>query len=108
MAVIDERPEEKPRPSAADHVVGAVREMAHALHEERLFQSATKDAIEEGIHTARMGIRRGVRTLENATDDVILRVRRRPLQALTGVFGIGLALGIAVGWLTTKRRQRHA
>ena len=105
MAVtIAERAEASLKPSTADRVVDAVRHAAHASHEAQLLKSVARDAIEDGIHAARRGIRRGVREFEDVKDQAILGVRRRPLQTVAGMFGIGLALGVAVGWMIGRRR----
>ncbi len=96
--------ESKMMPTTADRVVNAVKRTAHASHEARLFKSLAQDAIEGGIHDAKRGIRRRIRQCEDMRDEAALRIRRRPLQSVGGVFGVGLALGIAAGWIIGRKR----
>lgn len=104
-----ETPEIEQKPSIGDRVVDTCRQAAHISHEARLLKSVAEDAIEDGVHAARRAIksvRRRVEDLGDLKGEAIHRVKRQPLQALGVTFGIGLALGLAAGWIVW-RPGRH-
>ena len=76
-----------------DRIVEACPEVAHI-----------EDAIEDGLHAAKRAIKSRVRAFENFKDEGVHRVRRQPLQAVGAAFGIGVLLGVAVGWIGSRRR----
>ena len=68
----------------------------------RLIKSLAADAVDDGVHAARRAIksvRRGVEDLGDLKDEAVHRVKRQPLQALSVAVGIGLVLGLAIGWI---------
>ena len=93
-----------------DRVVDAYRQAAHISHEAHLLKSVAEDAIEDGVHAAKRAIksvRHQVEELGDLKDDAIHRMKRHPLQAAGTAFGIGVVLGLAVGWIASRRRRHE-
>ena len=104
-----ETPQAEQKPTVGDRVVDAWRGAAHMSHEARLLKSVAEDAIEDGVHAAKRAIKsvqRRVEELRDLKDEATYRVKRRPLQAVGAAFGIGVAVGVAVGWIAYLRRRR--
>ena len=104
-----ETPGVEQKPTIGGRFVGACRQAAHISHEARQFKSVAEDALEDGVHAAKRAIKsvqRRVEDLGDLKDEAIHRVKHEPLQAVGAAFGIGLALGVAVGWMAC-RPGRH-
>jgi ElaB/YqjD/DUF883 family membrane-anchored ribosome-binding protein len=96
--------------SVADRVADTVRHVAHLSHEARLMKSMARDAGEEGVHAAKRVIRRvqrGVERIEDLGDDAVHVVKHRPLMAVGAAAGIGLAIGVVVGWIGRAGAHRR-
>ena len=76
-----------------------------------MVRSIAEDAIEEGVHKARRAVksayRRGIETVEDARDEGVRYVRRRPFPAVGAAVLVGLAAGMAAGWLAGRRGRRQ-
>ena len=97
------------KPTAEDRAVDARRQAAHISHEARLLKSVA-EAIEDGVHAAKREIKsvqRRVEELGDLKDEAIHRVKRQPLQAVGAAFGVGLAMGLAVGWIARRPGRRE-
>ena len=97
------------RTTVGNRAVDACRQATHISHEARLLKSVAEDAIEDGVHAAKRAIKlvhRQVEELGDLKDEAIHRVKRQPLQAVGAAFGVGLALGLAAGWIAC-RPGRH-
>ena len=99
------------KPSAADRIADAVRHATHFSHEARMVTSMAKDAGEEGVHAVKRAmkrVRRGVETLEDMKDEAGHYVKRQPFKAVGVAAGVGLLLGVAVGWIGGRFGQGQA
>ena len=85
--------------SIRDRVVDACRQAAHRSHEARLAKSLATDAVENG--------KRGVEELAELKGEAVHRVRRQPLGAVGIALGVGLVLGVAVGWIGRRPGRRE-
>ena len=96
--------------SVLDRVVEACRQAAHRSHGARWLKSLATDAVEHGVHAAKRAItsvKRGVEELAEFKDEGVHRVRRQPLGAVGIALGVGLVLGLAVGWIGRRRGRRE-
>jgi ElaB/YqjD/DUF883 family membrane-anchored ribosome-binding protein len=97
-----ETSEEASKASVRDRVVDACRQTAHLSREARLVKSVATDAVEDGVHAAKRAItsvKRGVEGLADLKDEAVHRVKRQPLRAVGIPLGVGLVVGLAVGWI---------
>ena len=68
----------------------------------QLLKSLAADAIEDGVHAAKrtiMSVQRRVENLADLKDEAAHRVKRQPFKAVGMAVGVGLVLGMAVGWI---------
>ena len=52
-------------------------------------------------------VKRGVEELAELKDEGVQRVRRQPLGAVGIALGVGLVLGLAVGWTVRRPGRRE-
>ena len=100
-ATID-APKVETEPSIRERAVDAARQVAHVSHEAQLLKSLAADAVEDGVHAAKRTIKsvqRRVEGLGDVKDEAAYRVKRQPFKALGIAVGVGLVLGVAVGWI---------
>ena len=89
-------------PTVRDRAMDAARHAAHISHEAQLLKSLASDALEDGVHAAKRAIKsvkRGVEELGDLKDEAAYRVKRQPFKAVAIAAGVGLVLGMAVGWI---------
>ena len=87
-----------------DRAVDALRHVAHASHEAKLFKTLAVDAVEDGVHAAKRAIKRGAQDVVDLKDEAVIRVKRQPLKAVGLAFGVGIAVGAIVGFVGAKAR----
>ena len=98
----------KGAPTAHDRAIDAARQVAHLSHEAQLLGSLAADAVEDGVHAAKRAIKsveRGVEKLGDRKDELAYRVKRHPLTAVALAAGVGVVLGMAVGWICSRPRR---
>ena len=103
-ATID-APRVETEPSVRERAVDAARQMAHLSHEAQLLKSLAADAVEDGVHAAKRAIKsvqRRVEELGDLRDEAGYRVKRQPFKAIGIAVGVGLVLGVAVGWIGAR------
>lgn len=88
------------------NVMKRTNELGHKLAgiagEASCIKENVADAFEEGMDNAKRALKRGRRKAEDTLDSAVHQVKRHPLQSVGITFGIGLACGIAVGWLAVR------
>jgi ElaB/YqjD/DUF883 family membrane-anchored ribosome-binding protein len=93
-----------------DRAIDACRQAAHLSHEAQLLKSLATDAVDDGVHAAKRAIesiRRGVEELGDLKEEAVHRVRRQPFKAVGVALGVGLVLGLAVGWIGWRLGHRE-
>jgi ElaB/YqjD/DUF883 family membrane-anchored ribosome-binding protein len=97
------------KPTVGDRVADACRQAAHVSHEARMLKSVAEDAIEDGVHAAKRAmksVRRRVEELGDLKDEAAVRVKRQPLVSVGIAAGVGLMVGVALGWMGGRFAQR--
>ena len=105
-----ETPETTRNASVRDRAIDACRQATHLSHEARLLKSLASDAVEDGVHAAKRAItsvKRGVEELADLKDEAVHRVKRQHLRALSIALGVGLVVGVAVGWIGRRPGRRE-
>ena len=103
-ATID-APKVDTEPSIRERAVDAARQVAHLSHEAQLLKSLAADAVEDGVHAAKRAIKsvqHRVEKLGDLKDEAAYRVKRQPFKAVGIAVGVGLVLGVAVGWIGAR------
>ena len=97
-------------PSVRDRVIDVARHPAHISHEAQLLESLAADALEDGAHAVKRAMKsakHGIEQLQDLKDEAAHRVKRQPVKALGIAVGVGLMLGMALGWIGGRfGRQR--
>jgi ElaB/YqjD/DUF883 family membrane-anchored ribosome-binding protein len=65
--------------------------------------SAVADAIEDGVGAARRVAKQGGDAAEELFDDTTKRLQRHPVETIVVTFAVGVAAGIAIGWMIKRR-----
>ncbi len=65
--------------------------------------SAVADALEDGVGAARRVAKQGGDAAEELLDDTVKRLQRHPIETVVVTFTIGVAAGIAIGWMMKRR-----
>ena len=89
-------------PSMRDRAIDAARHAAHVSHGAQLFKSLAADAVEDGVHAAKRAIKsvkHRVEELSDLKDEAAYRVKRQPFKSLGIAVGVGLVVGMTVGWI---------
>jgi ElaB/YqjD/DUF883 family membrane-anchored ribosome-binding protein len=97
------------QPDRADRILDACTQGAHLSHEVRRLRTIAEDAIEDGMYAAKRtmkSVRRGAERLIDLTDRAAYQVKRRPLRAVGAALGVGMVLGIGIGWIASRSGRR--
>jgi len=70
---------------------------------ERLKEKAAH-AIEDGITDAKRMAKRGRYAAEDLVEDTAHRIKKAPWPAVGITFGVGLGLGVMIGWLAGHKK----
>ena len=65
--------------------------------------SAVADALEDGVGAARRIAKQGGDAAEELFDDTVKRLQRHPIETVVVTFTIGVADGVAIGWMMKRR-----
>lgn len=68
-----------------------------------LLKKRASNAIDDGILDAKRMVKHGVYAAEDLIDDTAHRIKKDPLRSVALTFGIGLGVGVAIGWLISHR-----
>jgi ElaB/YqjD/DUF883 family membrane-anchored ribosome-binding protein len=96
-------------PTVKDRIVDAARRVAHVSHEVRLAKSVARDTIEDGVHAAKRALKRvqrGVETLGDVKDETARYVKRQPFMAVGIASGVGVLVGVCLGWFGARIANR--
>ena len=84
----------------ADRVAGAGETL---VEDAKVLRAKAAELIDEGTLAARKTVARRMRELEDLRDETALKVRKAPFTAVGVTFGVGLLLGVAIGWMGRRR-----
>lgn len=98
MALTTTDPSLETGQTVRDRVADTARRMTNLSHDANALTSRAADAVEDGVYAARRAMKRGAAQLEDLQEEAIHRVKRHPIAALGLAAGVGLVLGIVVGW----------
>jgi len=65
--------------------------------------SALADVLEDGIGAAQRVAKQGGDAAEEFLDDTVKRMQRHPIETVVVTFAIGVAAGLAIGWMMKRR-----
>jgi ElaB/YqjD/DUF883 family membrane-anchored ribosome-binding protein len=92
------------KPEAVRKVADRVADAGEALAEDaRVLKAKAGELFDDGKLAARKTVARRMRELEDLRDETALKVRKAPFTAVGITFGVGLLLGVAIGWMGRRR-----
>lgn len=59
-------------------------------------------AVDDGVEAARRAVRRGRNAAEDVIDDTAYAIKHEPLKSVAITFGVGVGLGVVIGWLLRR------
>ncbi len=83
---------EKPDAQIAE----SIKKLSHAA-------SSMAEALDDGVNVIRLAVKRSGDLAEEIMDDTTQRVRRHPVETMVATFAAGLAAGVFVGWMVSRR-----
>jgi ElaB/YqjD/DUF883 family membrane-anchored ribosome-binding protein len=82
---------------ADEQVAESIRKLSHAT-------ASMAEAIDDGVSVIRLAVKRSGDLAEEIMDDTAQRVKRHPVETLTGTLAVGLLAGGLIGWLLSRKR----
>jgi len=65
--------------------------------------SAMAEAIDEGVGAIKVAVKRSGDLAEEMMDDTTQRVKRHPVETMVATFGVGIILGMLIGWMVSRK-----
>lgn len=87
---------------AVENATGAAINLAHLTHEVSKARVLIDDVLEDGKRKAERMVKRGVVAAEDYLEDTTYFIKRHPWQSVGAALGVGAAIGVLAGWLTTR------
>jgi ElaB/YqjD/DUF883 family membrane-anchored ribosome-binding protein len=88
----------------SETVVGrAGEQIAETARTASRMTSAMADAVEEGLGGARRVAKQAGDAAEEFFDDTTKRLGRHPVETLVGSLAVGIAIGVVIGWLISRK-----
>lgn len=84
-----------------ENVTDAIN-LAHLTHEVSKAKVLIDDVLEDGKRKAERLVKRGFVAAEDCVEDSTYFIKRHPWQSVGAAFGVGAAIGVLAGWMTTR------
>jgi ElaB/YqjD/DUF883 family membrane-anchored ribosome-binding protein len=105
-STLDIRTQDEP---VRDKAVDAVHHAAHASHEAHLLKTMAADAVEDGVYATKRAFktaRRWTHAAVDVRDEAAYRIKREPFTFVGLALGVGIQLGLILGWVGRKAARR--
>jgi ElaB/YqjD/DUF883 family membrane-anchored ribosome-binding protein len=83
-------------------------QFAESVHKVKSAKAAMSAAVDDGKEAARRAVRRvrrGIRAVEDLEEDALHEVRRHPGTTVALSFGVGMGVGLLLGWFLARTRS---
>ena len=84
-------------------VARAGEQIAETARAASRLTSAMTDAVEEGLGGARRVAKHAGDLAEEFFDDTTKRLGRHPVETVVGAVAVGMAIGVVIGWLISRK-----
>jgi ElaB/YqjD/DUF883 family membrane-anchored ribosome-binding protein len=85
-----------------ENVTDAAINLAHLTHQAAKAKVLIDDVIDDGKRQVERTAKRGLVVVEDCIEDTTYFIKRHPWQSVGTALGLGAAVGLFVGWLTTR------
>jgi ElaB/YqjD/DUF883 family membrane-anchored ribosome-binding protein len=89
------------------NVTDAAINLAHLTHQVGKAKILFDDVMDDGKRKVERTAKRGVVAVEDCIEDTTYFIKRHPWQSVGTALGLGTAMGLFVGWLTTRACARN-
>ena len=90
-----------------ENVTDAAINLAHLTHQVAKAKVLIDDVIDDGKRQVERTAKRGFVAVEDCIEDTTYFIKRHPWQSVGTALGLGTAMGLFVGWLTTRACARN-
>lgn len=90
-----------------ENVTDAAINLAHLTHEVAKAKVLVDDVIDDGKRKVERTVKRGFVAVEDCIEDTTYFIKRHPWQSVATALGLGTAMGLFVGWLTSRACARN-
>lgn len=90
-----------------ENVTDATINLAHLTHQVAKAKVLIDDVMGDGKRKVERTAKRGLIAVEDCVEDTTYFIKRHPWQSVGTALGLGTAMGLFVGWLTTRACARN-
>lgn len=90
-----------------ENVTDAAINFAHLTRQVAKAKVLIDDVIDDGKRKVERTAKRGFVTVEDCIEDTTYFIKRHPWQSVGTALGLGTAVGLFVGWLTSRTCARN-
>ncbi|HSE22830.1 MAG TPA: hypothetical protein VLB68_14280 [Pyrinomonadaceae bacterium] len=90
-----------------DNVTGAAINLAHLTRQVAKAKVLIDDVVDDGKRKVERTAKRGIVAVEDCIEDTTYFIKRHPWQSVGTALGLGTAMGLFVGWLTSRACARN-
>lgn len=80
-------------------------QLAYAGMEVDRMKVKMAQAVDDGVDAARKAVKRSRHAAEDMIDETAYKIKHDPLQSVAITFGIGLGLGVLIGWILGREKK---
>ena len=92
---------------AMENVTDAIN-LAHLTHQVAKAKVLIDDVMDDGKRKVERTAKRGLVAVEDCIEDTTYYIKRHPWQSVGTALGLGTAIGLFAGWLTSRACARSS
>ena len=90
-----------------ENVTDTAINLAHLTHQVAKAKVLIDDVVDDGKRKVERTAKRGIVAMEDCIEDTTYFIKRHPWQSVGTALGLGTAMGLFVGWLTSRACARN-
>jgi ElaB/YqjD/DUF883 family membrane-anchored ribosome-binding protein len=90
-----------------ENVTDAAINLAHLTHQVAKAKVLIDDVVDDGKRKVERTAKRGIVAMEDCIEDTTYFIKRHPWPSVGTALGLGTAMGMFVGWLTSRAFARN-